>query len=194
MRVSDMKACDPFARIKALDATGYAAAFGETNPDTLDSRFVLQFGEREVSPTAIDATGAFRDFAINGVWLTYRDKWQRYAELFGLQYDVLKPYSLQVDYSKTYKTDDATTRTSSESDKVSGFDSDSLVDSSATSGESTTGDKRNQTTTTTRTTTGHQSGRMVSDLIQGDLDLHRQMFFGIVLNDMKGELTLSIYD
>lgn len=194
MKIKEMASCEPFAQIKALDSDGYSAAFGPVDAAMLDSRFNDQFGDRTVSPVAVDDSGSFKNYAVASIWAIYKDKWTRYRDLFGLTYDVLKPYSLTINYTKTYKTNDETTRTGNQSEKVSGFDSDSLVDNGATTSDSSTTDKRDQTTTTTRDTTGHQSGRMMSDLIQGDLNLHAQMFFGIVLQDMKSELTLSIYD
>lgn len=194
MKIKEMTTCDPFKQIQTSDPAGYAAAFGNTDPAILDHRFAYMFGERTVNPVTVDSQGSFRAYAIAGVWAIYQGKWRRYNELFGLDYDVLKPYAISAKYTKTYKTDDQTTRTGNDSQKVSGFDSESLVDNSATDSTSTTGDKRNQTTETTRETSGNQSGRLVSDLIQGDLELHSRMFFDIVLRDMRSELTLSIYD
>lgn len=194
MKINEMSSCVPFEQIKALDSDGYSTAFGDIDPAILDSRFVNAYGNRTVSPVTVDDTGAFRSLAIAYVWALHKRKWTRYNELFGLSYDVMTPYSMNITMNRTFIADDKTTQTGDELNKVNGFDSETSVDDTSRVTNDTTNDKRNQNTVTTRTTTGNNSGRMLSNLVQGDIDLHRQMFFDIVLSDMKAELTLSIYE
>jgi hypothetical protein len=129
--------------------------------------------------------------AVNFICEKYGNKWLKSYEAIALEYDILNPYSNKVERITDSKSNNVDMSTSTDTDKIYGFDSDEGVnkDSSSNNAERTNDGETNTNETIIRTGNNGNTSMMVNSALQ----LAKNNLWSIILNDIKDELSLDIY-
>lgn len=192
MLVSDIE-CKPFATFETFQDPSYSDVLGNLPSETLDDRFNQLYANRTVF-AAVVYDGKLIESALLGIWLTYADKWKAYRKDLGLEYDPLNPYDSTTTRNRTYSTKGSSSNKESGTESVYGFDSETPVNDNATGTDSNSSNQRDDTTTESVNIKGRRSSTTPADLIRRDLRLRQTRLVDTILSDVRGELTLSIYE
>lgn len=161
-----------------------------TAADELDMQLLVGCGERYAAPLLVHHD---MSKVVNFIVKKYGDNWKRVKKALTAEYDVLKPYNVE---SKTTGDKQATNDTTSEStDKtgVVGFDSDVATDNTVDTNNNTVKIEQGETTNTTVTHSGNNGNIQISSLIMNEIEVRKNSFVSLVVNDIQSQITLDIY-
>lgn len=185
---------NPFAYFAAkTEAPLYSDVIGTISAASLDVMFNALYGERIVFDNFIKDS-ALNESVLDVIWLEYADRWQDIREYLALDFSPIDPYHETETYSRNYESKNDGTSTDDDTNNVAGFDSESPVVDTTQQGKTQTTDNRTDTESYTRTKTGSIGNVNQSDLISSALELRKQKFVDILLNDVSGALTLQVYE
>lgn len=167
--------------------TGYAAIFGDTDPNKLDDYALMMYGSKTVvsgitSDNASDVVSAVIAVNVQG--------WEREAEAMLADYDVLTPVTGQVERTETVTLRESTDNTETGANKA--FNDTDFSDSD----RKTANDERNRTEErqTTETSKGTGASKSISTEIAKELQLRRDNWRKNIIFALVRELTTSIYE
>ena len=174
----------------ALFNMGYEFQFENTEPKDLDLMLTVNCGERYAAPLLVHHD---MSDVVNYIVKKYGNSWVRVRDALTADYDFLKPYNVE---SVTTGEKNATNDTISESqDKtgVVGFDSDVATDSTVDTNNNTVNIAQNENTSTTVKHSGSNGNFPISSLIMSEIEVRKNSFISIVINDIQSQITLDIY-
>lgn len=163
---------------------------GSVAPDEIDMALIVQCGERYAAPLLIHHD---MSKVVNFIVRKYSDSWKRVKSVLTAEYDPLKPYNVE---SVTTGEKAATNDTASEStDKTSvvGFDSTVPTDSNVDTNNNSVKIEQSENTNTTVKHIGNNGNIPISSLIANEIEVRKQSFISIVVNDIQSQITLDIY-
>ena len=163
---------------------------GNTEPSEIDMMLLVNCGGRYAAPLLVHHDlSKVANFLVK----KYGDNWKRVKKAMTAEYDVLKPYNVE---SVTTGEKKATNDTSSEStDKtgVVGFDSEVATDNTVDTNNNTVKIEQGENTNTTVKHSGINGNIPISSLITSEIEVRKNSFISIVVNDIQSQITLDIY-
>lgn len=167
--------------------TGYAAIFGDTDPDKLDAYALLVYGGKTVADSI---TGDNASDVVSAVIAVNVQGWEREAAAMLADYDVLTPVTGQVERTETVTLQESADNTETGANKA--FNDTVFSDSD----RKTASDERNRTESrkTTETSKGTGAGKSISTEIAKELQLRRDNWRKNIIFALVRELTTSIYE
>lgn len=192
MLVSEID-CEPFAIFETFQEPSYSDVLGTYPAARLDARFNVLYGNRTLFDVMV-SNGRLDETGLYGIWLAYADKWRGYRKALGLEYDPLNPYDSTTTRERTYTTQGSSKSSETGTDSVFGFDSETAVNDTSNGTNSDSSNQRNDSTKETVTIVGNRSSDTPADMIRSELRLRQTRLIDTILSDVRGELTLSIYE
>lgn len=179
-----------FEELKTSHNNLYVDLFDDFEPTDLDMQILVECGEKYAAPLLTHYT---IDRVVNFVVAKYGESWKRIKAALTAEYDVLKPYNIT---QKTTGEKTATNDTASESEDktgVVGFDSDVATDSTVDSNTHNVNIEQSENTTTTVESSGNSGNITNQTLITNELEVRKNSFVSLVVNDIETQITLDIY-
>lgn len=192
MIISDID-FDFFARLKTVNATLYDSLFANENPATLDARAKALYSSRVLFDAAID-DGHISDSMAYGIALAYGPKWLGYAKALNVDFEkAMSPYQMKTTHESTSNSTSNSNGTDGTENGVFGFDSPTSVNDTTSNVTSENSETKNNTTNFTTTVSGNKGNATYADIARSHLRLLQLRLVDIIISDVIGELTLSIY-
>ena len=184
---------DFFARLKSTDATLYDKLFANENPANLDARAKALYSSRTMFDTAID-DGHISDSMVYGIALAYGPNWIGYAKALDVDFETAtNPYQMKTTHESSSDSTSTSNGTDGTENGVFGFDSSTSVNDTTTNVTTENSETKNNTTTFTTTVIGNKGNATYADIARSHLRLLQLRLVDIIISDVIGELTLSIY-
>lgn len=161
-----------------------------TAADELDMMLLVNCGERYAAPLLVHHE---MSKVVSFIVKKYGENWKRVKKAMTAEYDVLKPYNVE---SVTTGEKTATNDTSSQSTDKTGvttFDNDVATDNKVDTNENTVNIEQGETTNTTVVHSGNNGNIQISSLIMNEIEVRKNSFISIVVNDIQSQVTLDIY-
>lgn len=192
MKISDID-FDFFARLKTVDATLYDQLFANENPTNLDSRANALYSSRTIFDTVID-DGHISDSMVYGIALAYGPKWKGYAKALDVDFETaMNPYQMKTVHESKSDSTSKSNGTDGTENGVFGFDSAESVNDTTSNITSENSETKNNTTNFTTTVSGNKGNATYADIARSHIRLLQLRLVDIIISDVIGELTLSIY-
>lgn len=168
----------------------YGELFGNTSVNDLDMELLNKCGNRYCSPLLShhDITDV-----ITFIVIKYSENWKRIKETLRFDYDVLSPYKVTQETKVAKTATNSNTGESKQQNGIVGFDSDVATPSSVDTNTDTNTTNATESTTTTVTNTGNNGNTNYADLITKEIEVRKNSFIDLVLNDIQSQITLDIY-
>lgn len=163
---------------------------GNTEAEDLDLQLLVNCGERYAAPLLIHHD---MSKVVNFVIKKYGDNWKRVKAALTAEYDVLKPYNVESVTTGEKNATNDTTSVSTDKTGVVGFDSEVATDKTVDTNDNTVNIKQDETTNTTVKHSGVNGNIPISSLIANELEVRKNSFISIVVNDIQSQITLDIY-
>lgn len=165
--------------------------FGEQpEPDELDMMLLVNCGERYAAPLLVHYD---IEKVVNYVVHKYGESWKRVKAALTAEYDALKPYNVTVTTTGEKAVTNDTTSKSTDKTGVVGFDSDVATDNTVDTNDNTVNVEQGENTNTTATHIGNNGNTPISSLIANEIEVRKNSFISIVVNDIQSQITLDIY-
>lgn len=179
-----------FDVMKASYDTLYIDLFGDTSVNDLDMMLLVKCGNRYCSPLLShhDITDV-----ITFIVIKYGENWKRIKETLHLDYDVLSPYKVTQQTKVDKTATNSNTGESKQKNDIVGFDSNVPTPSSVDTNTDTNTTNATETATTTITNSGNNGNINYTDLITKEIEVRKNSFINLVLNDIQSQITLDIY-
>lgn len=192
MIISDID-FDFFSRLKTADATLYDNLFANENPANLDARAKALYSSRVLFDTAID-DGHISDSMVYGVALAYGPKWIGYKKALDVDFETaMNPYQMKTVHESTSDSTSKSNGTDGTENGVYGFDSTASVNDTTSNVTTENSETKNNTTNFTTTVSGNKGNATYADIARSHMRLLQIRLVDIIISDVIGELTLSIY-
>lgn len=163
---------------------------GNTDPEEIEMMLLVQCGERYAAPLLIHHD---MSKVVNFVVKKYADSWKRVKAALTAEYDVLKPYNVEsVTTGEKQATNDTTSK-STDKTGVVGFDSEVATDNTVDTNDNTVNIQQGENTNTTVKHSGNNGNIPISSLITNEIEVRKNSFIAIVINDIQSQITLDIY-
>lgn len=166
--------------------TEYKTIFGNTPPESIDIHSVILYGERELMKAI---TPSNLDTVISTVILMNKEVWVKQATVINDEYDVIKPF-----VSERIETGKATRDEDVNNDIINSkkyFNDDEFTDGQKETAQTQQGWQENKESTYTQR--GYGGTRLISEIIQKELELRQINIIKKVMLSLVKEVTLDIY-
>ena len=161
-----------------------------TAADDLDMQLLVNCGERYAAPLLVHHD---MSKVVNFVVKKYGENWKRVKKAMTAEYDILKPYNVEsVTTGKKQATNDTTSK-STDKTGVVGFDSEVATDNTVDTNDNTVKIEQGENTNTTVVHSGNNGNIQISSLIMNEIEVRKNSFISIVVNDIQSQVTLDIY-
>lgn len=194
MKISDID-FDFFARLKTIDARLYDQLFTNEDPKNIDARATALYASRILFPsdTVID-DGHISDSMVYGIALAYGPKWKGYAKALDVDFETaMNPYQMKTVHESKSDSTSKSNGTDGTENGVFGFDSSESVNDTTSNITSENSETKNNTTNFTTTVSGNKGNATYADIARSHIRLLQLRLVDIIISDVIGELTLSIY-
>lgn len=192
MIISDID-FDFFARLRTIDPTLYDALFTNENPANLDARAKALYSSRTIFDTAID-DGHISDSMVYGIALAYGQKWLGYKKALDVDFETaMNPYQMKTVHESKSDSTSKSNGTDGTENGIYGFDSSAAVNDTTSNITSENSETKNNTTNFTTTVSGNKGNATYADLARSHIRLLQLRLVDIIISDVIGETTLSIY-
>lgn len=161
-----------------------------TEAEDLDMMLLVNCGERYAAPLLIHHD---MSKVVNFIIKKYADNWKRVKAALTAEYDVLKPYNVESVTTGDKTATNDTTSVSTDKTGVVGFDSEVATDKTVDTNDNTVNIQQGETTNTTVKHSGVNGNIPISSLIANELEVRKNSFLAIVVNDIQSQITLDIY-
>lgn len=159
-------------------------------PESLDMQIMVKCGERYAAPLLIHHS---MSEAVDFIVKRYGDGWRRIKMALVADYDVTKPYNVQSVTTGEKNASNDTTSNSTDKTGVVGFDSEIATDNTVDTNENTVNIAQNESTNTTVIHSGTNGNVSIPSLIASEIEVRKNSFISIVVNDIQSQITLDIY-
>lgn len=163
---------------------------GNTEPDELDMMLLVNCGERYAAPLLVHHE---MSKVVAFIVRKYADNWKRVKTAMTAEYDVLKPYNVESVTTGNKQATNDTTSTSTDKTGVVGFDSAEPTGSTVDTNENAVNIQQGENTNTTVKHSGTNGNIPISSLIASEIEVRKNSFISIVVNDIQSQITLDIY-
>lgn len=170
--------------------TMHGVHIGNTEPDELDMQLLVGCGERYAAPLLVHHD---MSKVVGFVVKKYGDNWKRVKEALTVEYDVLKPYNVESVTTGEKSATNDTTSVSTDKTGVVGFDSEVATDKTVDTNDNTVNIKQGETANTTVKHSGNNGNVANAALIMNEIEVRKNSFISIVVNDIQSQITLDIY-
>lgn len=192
MIISDID-FDFFARLRTIDARLYDQLFTNEDPKNIDARAKALYSSRVLFDTVID-DGHISDSMVYGIALAYGPKWLGYAKALDVDFETaMNPYQMKTTHESTSDSTSTSNGTDGTENGVFGFDSSTSVNDTTSNVTSENSETKNNTTNFTTTVSGNKGNATYADIARSHMRLLQLRLVDIIISDVIGELTLSIY-
>ena len=176
-----------FQIMKNTFPTEYQKLFDNMDAVTLDDMLIILCGERELAQPYLTC-----EKIVKVLLALYGDNWSRYKQALNLNYSLEDTYKMKVTNNSNKTIENTMSATDTKNDKVYGFDSVTPSDSATQEGISNSSNNATENGTGETTTTGYNTP--MQDTISKELLLRKvNNYISIVLDDIKGYITLVVY-
>lgn len=161
-----------------------------TDASDLDMCLLVTCGERYAAPLLVHHD---MSKVVGFIVKKYGDNWKRVKSALTAEYDILKPYNVE---SVTTGEKNATNDTTSESTDKTGvttFDNEVATDNKVDTNNNTVKIEQGETQNTTVKHSGNNGNVAISALIMNEIEVRKNSFVSIVVNDIQSQITLDIY-
>lgn len=169
---------------------GFEFQTENTEPKELDMMLSVNCGERYAAPLLVHHD---MSDVVGYVVKKYGDNWLRVKDALLAEYDLLKPYSVDTVTTGNKNADNDTTSNSTDKTKIVGFDSAEGVDSNIDTNDNTVKVKQTEKSDSTVKTSGNNGNLPFASLITSEIEVRKNSFVAIVINDIQSQITLDIY-
>lgn len=179
-----------FGELKNSHGTLYATLFEDSEASDLDMQILVECGERYAAPLL---THYPINRVVNFIVAKYGESWKRIKAALTAEYEVLKPYNIT---TKTTGEKSATNETASESEDktgIVGFDAEVATDNTVDSNTHNVKIEQGENTTTTVESSGNNGNITNQNLITNEIEVRKNSFVSLVVNDIQTQITLDIY-
>lgn len=184
---------DFFARLRTVDARLYDQLFMNENPANIDARAKALHSSRTLIDAAID-DGHISDSMVYGIAIAYGPKWIGYKKALDVDFETaMNPYQMKTTHESTSDSTSTSNGTDGTQNGVFGFDSSTSVNDTTSNVTSENSETKNNTTNFTTTVSGSKGNETYADIARSHLRLLQLRLVDIIISDVIGELTLSIY-
>ena len=163
---------------------------GNTEPDETDMQLIVNCGERYAAPLLVHHD---MSKVVGFIVKKYGDNWKRVKAALTAEYDVLKPYNVESVTSGEKTATNDTTSESTDKTGVTTFDNEVATDNKVDTNENTVKIEQGETQNTTVKHSGNNGNVAISALIMNELEVRKNSFISIVVNDIQSQITLDIY-
>lgn len=163
---------------------------GNTEPDEMDMQLIVNCGERYAAPLLVHHD---MSKVVSFIVKKYGDNWKRVKAALTAEYDVLKPYNVESVTSGEKTATNDTTSESTDKTGVTTFDNEVATDNKVDTNENTVKIEQGETQNTTVKHSGNNGNVAISALIMNELEVRKNSFISIVVNDIQSQITLDIY-
>lgn len=163
---------------------------GNTEPDEMDMQLIVNCGERYAAPLLVHHD---MSKVVSFIVKKYGDNWKRVKAALTAEYDVLKPYNVESVTSGEKTATNDTTSESTDKTGVTTFDNTVATDNKVDTNENTVKIEQGETQNTTVKHSGNNGNVAISALIMNELEVRKNSFISIVVNDIQSQITLDIY-
>jgi len=163
---------------------------GNTEPDEMDMQLIVNCGERYAAPLLVHHD---MSKVVGFIVKKYGDNWKRVKAALTAEYDVLKPYNVESVTSGEKTATNDTTSESTDKTGVTTFDNEVATDNKVDTNENTVKIEQGETQNTTVKHSGNNGNVAISALIMNELEVRKNSFISIVVNDIQSQITLDIY-
>lgn len=165
--------------------TEYKTLFGDTPPRKLDVFTLLNYGDRELTPTINDAN--VNDI-VSAVIAINVPSWIRIAQVMNITYDPINPIQSVHSITESKDISETGTGTNVEGDKA--FNDVEITDTNRETNTDTSTRKETLTREDSTRGTGVQS---IAEIIGKEITLRSDNYYKNIIFAIIKELTLSIY-
>ena len=169
---------------------GFEFQSGNTEPKELDMMLTVNCGERYAAPLLVHHD---MSDVVGYIVRKFGDGWLRIKDALLADYDLLKPYSVETVTTGNKDASNDTTSNSTDKTKIVGFDSVEGVDSTIDTNDNKVNIKQNEKTDSTVKTSGNNGNLPFANLITTEIEVRKNSFVAIVINDIQSQITLDIY-
>ena len=165
----------------------YSSLFDDMDAETLDDLLIIKCGEREIAQPYLTP-----EKIVRVLLALFGDTWKRYKQALNLEYPLNETYRMIVSNTSNKTVENTFTGNDTKNDKVFGFDAVTPTDSAVQ--ESNSNNSSNATETGNGETVTSGSNVPIQDTIKKELLLRKaNNYINIVLDDIKGYITLMVY-
>lgn len=179
-----------FGTFEQLYSDLYYKLFGDIPTQTLDTQLLVSFGERYSSPLLSHYN---MEKVVEYIVTKYGESWKKVNDVLTAEYDVTNPYNMTYTTTAEKTAEKNNTGESTNKTAIVGFDNTEPVDNDIDKNTSTETNTESETITTTNTRKGNNGDTNYTKLITSEIELRKNSFITIVVNDIKTQLTLDIY-
>lgn len=193
MIISDID-FDFFTRLRTIDARLYDQLFTNEDPANIDARAQALYSSRVLFDAAI-YDGHISDSMAYGIALAYGPKWLGYAKALDVDFEkAMNPYQMKTTHESTSNSTSNSNGTDGTENGVFGFDSSTSVNNTTSNVTSENSETKNNTTNFTTTVSGNKGNATYADIARSHIRLLQLRLVDIIISDVIGEVTLSIYE
>lgn len=179
--------CSLFSTMETAYSELFTSLFGDTTAAELDLQLLVNCGERYAAPllSKYEITDV-----VDYIVTRYGHSWSKVKNVLNAEYNALQPYNntQTTESEKTAEQNDTTTNETA----VFAFDSGTTATDTDTD-TSTREATQTNTDTTTVTSSGNNGNVATQDLITKEIELRKNSFILLVINDTQAVITLDIY-
>lgn len=161
-----------------------------TEPDELDMQLLVACGERYAAPLLVHHD---MSKVVSFVVKKYGDNWKRVKSALTAEYDIMKPYNVETVTTGEKNATNDTTSESTDKTGVTTFDNEVATDNKVDTNNNTVKIEQGENTTTTTKHSGTNGNVPTSSLIMNEIEVRKNSFISIVVNDIQSQITLDIY-
>lgn len=179
-----------FTEFERLYPNEYDLLFVGFDSDILNMAFVVNYGEKWVSPVV---TLTDIEHITKMMKAIYYESWLKIKQTLDKSYDVTKPYNTQLTSSLERDFTSDIDSNIIDIEQVYGFDSTIGQDDTKNTSERTRNIDNHESNERVQTRIGNLGNRNISDDIRKEINVRDIKFLHIVLDNLEQELTLAIY-
>ena len=179
-----------FTALKVGYADLWHELFQENTPTALDIQLLVKCGERYASPLLTHYEIAK---VVEFIATKYGESWKRIDKTLKLEYDVLKPYNVEQSTTVEKTATNTNSGVSRQENGIVAFDSDTATPSTVDTNADSNTQNVTENETTTVVNSGNNGNMKYTDLITNEIEVRKNSFIDLVLNDIQSQITLDIY-